>query len=156
MNKVFVKGAITIDATNRVEYLNLILSYEQEGYDFITMNNAGILRYGMLGMAGTGEPLVWLTLAMSIHHSDDFNAKASEEPDGEATPCAAERFVSVVEYYRQYHTHKGQDCGLIDLTDTLSLRPAFLCRTCHLIVRADHDECIDLACVLGAAKNAPS
>lgn len=155
MNKVFAKGAITIDATNRVEYMNLILSYEQQGYDFIVMNNGRTLRYGMLGLAGAGEPLVWLTLAMSIHHSDDLDAEAPEEPDGEATTHATEKFVSVVEYYRQYHTHKDQDCGLVDLTDSLSLRPAFLCRTCEVIVRADHDECIDLACVLGAAQNQP-
>ena len=41
--------------------------------------------------------------------------------------------------------HDGQGCGLVDLTDTLSVRPGFLCHTCEVIVRADHDECIDLA-----------
>lgn len=63
----------------------------------------------------------------------------------------AERFVSIADYYREYHRHKNQECGLVDLTDTLSIRPAFLCRTCAVIVRGDHDECIDLARAL--AKN---
>lgn len=155
MNKVFAKGAITIDATNLIEYLNLILSYEEQGYDFVVMDNARKLRYGMLGLAGSGEPLVWLTLAMSIHHSDDLDAEAAEEFDDETTSRASERFVSIPKYYYEYHRHKNQDCGLVDLTDTLSIRPAFLCRTCEVIVGADHDEYIDLACALGAARSQP-
>lgn len=76
-------------------------------------------------------------------------AEAPEEPEDRTTPRAKERFVSVVEYYHEYDRHEGQGCGLVDLMDTLSIRPAFLCRTCEVIVRANHDECIDLARVLG-------
>lgn len=154
MNKAFAKGAITIDAANRMEYLRLIQTHEEQGYDFIVMNDARTLRYGMLGLAGGEDPLVWLTLAMAIHHSADLDAEVPSESDGGHSTCVAERFASITEYYREYHHHKTQDCGLIDLTDTLSIRPAFLCRTCHVIVRADHDECIDLALAL-AAKRLP-
>ncbi len=145
MNKTFAQGATTINAKDRMEYLRLIETHREEGYDFIVLNDARKLRYGMLGLAGAGEPLVWLTLPMWIHHSEDLDAEAPDEPEGDTTPHAKERFVSVVEYYHEYHRHEGQGCGLVDLTDTLSLRPAFLCRTCEVIVRADHDQCIDLA-----------
>lgn len=152
MKNAFAKGAITIDAKNRMEYLRLIQTHQEQGYDFIVLNDARKLRYGMLGLGGAGEPLVWLTLPMWIHHSEDLHAEASDEPEGGTTPRAKERFVSVVEYYHECHRHEGQDCGLVDLTDTLSVRPAFLCRTCEVIVRADHDECIDLARALGGSQ----
>ena len=151
MKNAFAKGAITIDAKNRQEYLRLIQTHEEQGYDFIVLTDARRLRYGQLGIAGAGEPLVWITLAMSIHHSEDLDAEPPDESDGENNPCVTERFVSVAEYYHEYDQHKRQDCGLVDLTDTLSVRPAFLCRTCHVIVRADHDECIDLARALATS-----
>ena len=63
MKRSFADGGITIDAKNRMEYLNLILSYEQQGYDFVEMSDPRSLLYGMLGVAGGNDPIVWLTLA---------------------------------------------------------------------------------------------
>lgn len=148
MNKAFAKGAITIDATNCMEYLRLIQTHEEQGYDFIVMNDARTLRYGILGLAGGADPLVWLTLAMAVHHSADLDAEAPDESDDGDPARAVEKFVALAEYYHGYHRHKNQDCGLVDLTDTFSVRPVFLCRTCYVIVRADYDECIDLTRVL--------
>ncbi len=76
MNKTFPQGAITIDAANRMECLRLIQTHEEQGYDFMVLNDARKLRYRMLGLAGAGEPLVWLTLAMAVHHSDDLEPAA--------------------------------------------------------------------------------
>lgn len=145
--------AIAITVTNQVEYGKVIQRYTDAGYRFTPCDDLRRLFHGAIGLLNHDRPVVWVRLPILEIVEDDEDESARDGHDGVRARLfvdepIVERFVGLDIYLEEFDRHKTNGHDLIEATDPLCYRLAFVCATCQEIVRADWDECIALACVL--------
>jgi hypothetical protein len=105
-----------------------------------------------VGYLNAEKPVIWVRIPMvRVIDGDLSNVGPGEwiaEDADELGQLISEHFVTLDEYYRQFSSHREEKHVVIEATDPLCYRLAFVCATCRQIVGADWDECIALACVL--------
>lgn len=146
-------GAVAVNAVNREEYLRIVAEYESEGYTFVPCDDYRRLHYGAIGTASAAHPVVWVRMPILHIVSVDEDADAggtiiSSEGTTHLGDAIEEVTTDVFRYHRAFKHHKDRGHHLIEASDPFTYRLAFVCVTCARVVRIDHDQCIDLACLL--------
>ena len=145
-------GAVTVNAVNREEYLRIVAEYESEGYTFVPCDDYRRLHYGAIGAASATHPVVWVRMpilhAVSVDEEADASTIVSSEGTTHLGDVIEEVTTDVFRYHRAFKHHKDRGHHLIEASDHFAYRLAFVCVTCARVVRIDHDQCIDLACLL--------
>lgn len=146
------RQAVTINVSEKLGYEMVIEGYKEEGYRFTPCDDLRRLHWGALGYLNDSEPMVWVRLPilqivdseLSELGPDEFIVENAEEL---GSPIEA-RFVTLADYHRELAIHRDEEHHIVEATDPLCFRLAFVCMTCREIVRADWDECIELGRVL--------
>jgi hypothetical protein len=150
-------GAVTITATDRSEYLDIIAQYEARGYKFNPCDDLKRLHWGALGFLNPGMPIVWVRLPILhvVGDADDDSRVGDQDETGlisEGTLHLGDRIEEVTtdlfDYHQAFNDHKERGHYLIEASDPLTYRLAFVCVTCARLVRVDWEQCIDLGIVL--------
>lgn len=146
------RGAVTINVSEKLGYQTIIERYTEEGYRFTACDDLRRLHWGSLGYLNDTEPMVWVRLPiLQITGSDLSEIAPSEfivEDAEELGKPIEERFVSLADYHQEFSSHRDEKHHIIEATDPLCFRLAFVCTTCREIVRVDWDECIEMGRVL--------
>ena len=153
MNKSSVpRQAVTINVSEKLAYQTVIERYEQDGFRFTVCDDLRRLHYGALGYLNDNEPMVWVRLPiLQIVDSDLSEIGPGEfivESDEEFDSPIEERFVTLADYHRELAIHRDEEHHIVEATDPLCFRLAFVCMICREIVMVDWDECIELGRVL--------
>lgn len=150
-------GAVTVNAGNREEYLRIVAEYESEGYTFVPCDDYKRLHYGAIGTASATDPVVWVRMPIlrivpaAEEEGEDAAAGGAivfSEGTTHLGDTIEEVTTDVFRYHRAFKHHKDRGHHLIEASDPFTYRLAFVCVTCARVVRIDHDQCIDLACLL--------
>ena len=146
------QGAITINVSEKLGYQTIIERYREEGYRFTPCDDLRRLHWGSLGYLNDTEPMVWVRLPILQITGGDLSEIAPGEfivEDAEELgDLIEERFVTLADYHREFSSHRDEQHHIIEATDPLCFRLAFVCTTCREIVRVDWDECIEMGRVL--------
>ena len=147
-------SVITITASDGKEYLEIVRIYAGRGYCFTQLDDIPHLHYGTLGFASPDRPLVWVRTPMIVvcAEDDDEGFEADDLAKLLGHEPADVRFWPLGDWWRAFRQHKEQGCDVAEISDPLTYRLAFLCRTCAMVVRAQWDDCIDLALSLQAGR----
>lgn len=146
------RGAVTINVSEKLGYQTVIERYEQDGFRFTACDDLRRLHWGALGYLNDSEPMVWVRLPilqitegdLSVIAPGEFIVENAEEL---GNPIE-ERFVTLADYHRELAIHRDEEHHIVEATDPLCFRLAFICMICREIVRVDWDECIELGRVL--------
>lgn len=151
-------GATILSAESREEYLAVIVEYERRGYEFIPCDDLKRLHWGSLGVANPGMPIVWVRtpILQVVGEARDDAEVGSIDESGHVVTCGdlhlgdriEEATTDVFDYHKAFNDHKARGHHLIEASDPLTYRLAFVCVTCARLVRVDWDQCIDLGAVL--------
>jgi len=151
-------GARCITMHSRDEYLAALAAHEAQGYVFVPCDDLKRLHWGALGIASRDKPVVWVRMPIlhvigeageeeQVGSSDESRTIVSEN-----TMHLGDRIEEIVtdlfQFPQAFRDHKSRGHHLIEASDPLTYRLAFICVTCARIVRADWDPCIDLGVVL--------
>lgn len=154
MNQSILGGAVTVSAENRDDYLRIVAEYESEGYTFVPCDDYKRLHYGAIGTASVTSPVVWVRMPilrivpLKEDEADANGAIVFSEGTTHLGDTIEEVTTDVFRYHRAFKHHKDRGHHLIEASDPFTYRLAFVCVTCARVVRIDHDQCIDLACLL--------
>ena len=154
-------GAVAVTVAARPEYLSEIAGLEADGYRFLPCDDLKRLHWGALGSAGPDRPLAWVRMPMLlvVGPADD-EEQVGETDDGGFLVTSGtlhlgdeveQATVDVFSYHRAFSDHKERGHRVIEASEPLTYRLAFVCVTCARIVRADWDQCIDLGAALESA-----
>jgi len=156
--KAVPHGAIILSAESREEYLVTIAEYEHLGYEFIPCDDLKRLHWGSLGVANPSMPIVWVRMPiLQVVGEADADAEVgSIDEYGHFVTCGEMHFgdrieeatTDVFDYHKAFNDHKSRGHHLIEASDPLTYRLAFVCVTCARLVRVDWDQCIDLGAAL--------
>jgi len=153
------KSVIAITVTSQAEYAETVKRYVDSGFHFVPCDDLRRMFYGTVGFRNQYYPLVWVRLPILEIVEEDADESASDSHRDVRTRLffdepIAERFVGLDSYFRECNRHKADGHELIEATDPMCYRLAFVCATCQEIVRVDWDECITLGCRLESAADA--
>lgn len=146
------RGAVTINVSSKVEYQTIVERYKKRGFRFSPCDDLRRLFWGTLGFLNEIEPMVWVRLPILQVTGDDLSEIAPGEfiieDSEELGNPVEERFVTLADYHRAHSSHLDEQHHIVEATDPLCFRLAFVCTTCREIVRVDWDECIEIGRVL--------
>jgi hypothetical protein len=146
------RGAVTINVSNKIEYQAVVEQYKTRGFRFSPCDDLRRLFWGSLGFLDDVEPMVWVRLPILQITGDDLSEIAPGdfiiENSEELGNPVEERFVTLADYHREFSSHRDEQHHIVEATDPLCFRLAFVCTTCRELVRVDWDECIELGRVL--------
>jgi len=151
-------GAVVRTAADRAEYMATIEEYESQGYRFSPCDDLKRLHWAAIGIAGPDRPLVWVrTPILEIVGDAEADDEVGDIDDRgrvvtSGTLHLGDRIEEVTtdlfRYQRAIQSHKDRGHHLVEASDPLTFRLAFVCTTCARLVRVDWDQCIDLGAVL--------
>lgn len=156
--KTIPHGVIVTTVVSREEYLLTVSRYECEGYTTLPCDDFKRLHWGTLCAANPGMPLVWVRMPILqvVGDANDDEEVGSIDESGHVVTCGdlhlgdriEEATTDLFDYHKAFNDHKSRGHHLIEASDPLTYRLAFVCVTCARLVRVDWDQCIDLGAVL--------
>ena len=151
-------GAVVVTAANRDEYLATVSEYEALGYRFSPCDDLKRLHWAALGIAGSGRPLVWVRTPILevVGEADEGDEVGAVDGCGRVVTCGTlhlgdrieEVTTDLFNYQRAFRDHKDRQHHVLEASDPLTYRLAFVCTTCARLVKVDWDQCIDLGATL--------
>lgn len=154
-------GAIVVTTVGKAEYMATVAEYEARGWRFFPCDDLKRLHWGSLGASGAGLPVVWVRMPILeiVGSADDSEEVGEVDESGRVTSCGRlhlgdrveEATTDLFSYHQAFHDHKNRGHHVIEATDPLTYRLAFVCTTCARLVRVDWDQCIDLGAALESA-----
>lgn len=146
------REAVTINVSNKIEYETVVEQYKARGFRFSPCDDLRRLFWGTLGFLNESKPMVWVRLPIIQITGDDLSEIVPGEfiiEDSEQLgDSVEEHFVTLADYHRELSSHRDGQHHIVEATDPLCFRLAFVCTTCRELVRVDWDECIELGRVL--------
>ncbi len=156
--KTIPRGAIVMTPVSREEYLSMISRYEREGYVAVPCDDLKRLHWGTLCVANPSMPIIWVRMPILqvVGDAGDDDEVGSIDESGHVVTCGdlhlgdrvEEATTGVFDYHKAFNDHKARGHHLIEASDPLTYRLAFVCVTCARLVRVDWDQCIDLGAAL--------
>ena len=142
-------ATIAITTASPSEYAEAIARYVDSGFRFVQCDDLRRLYFGSVGYRNQHHPLVWVRLPIMEVTEEATDESARDGHDGVCSRLyfdepIAERFVGLDTYFEEFNRHKVDGHELIEATDPMCYRLAFVCATCQEIFRVDWDECITL------------
>ena len=151
-------GAVVVTAENRDEYLATVSEYEALGYRFSPCDDLKRLHWAALGVAAPGRPLIWVRTPILevVGAAGEGEEVGDIDECGRVVTCGTlhrgdrieEVTTDLFNYQRALRDHKDRQHHVLEASDPLTYRLAFVCTTCARLVRVDWDQCIDLGVVL--------
>lgn len=150
--------AVVVTAANRAEYLATVSEYEASGYRFSPCDDLKRLHWAALGVADPDLPLVWVRTPILevIGEASEEEKVGGIDAEGRVVTCGTlhlgdrieEVTTDLFSYHHAFRSHKDRGHHILEASDPLTYRMAFVCTTCARLVRVDWDQCIDLGAKL--------